>query len=1222
LILVFSLNGDFKCKEEELMKIKKVSILGFKSFMEKLDITFSNGISGVVGPNGCGKSNIVDAIRWCMGEQSPKQLRGRKMEDIIFSGAGSHKPLGMAEVSLMFENGDGSFPAAFAQDHELSVTRRLYRSGESEYLINNVSCRLKDIQEIFMDTGLGNKAYSIIGQGQIGTIIDQRPEDTRVMLEEAAGITKYRRKVEISQRKIELTERNLKRVEDILGEIQTQMRSLKRQAAKARRFKTVSEDIRNLERILYSNSFHQLKEESGKREISTEGLEREEISRSTLISQLHARIEGMNLELEEKDSGLSNHRENFHHLRDRVHKKEGGIESLAGEMRMIEELKVRLIGEQEEIGVRLTDLKGKRETLDKEKERIKEKSVALENEISLRDERLRVRKRVLEEIREGYEEARTDLNAGEKREVGLNNESGYVNRLLDQISDSRSRLDKELKELTAKSQNVIKVSERKSRVREATAERLSEIESAIEKGNADSRELEMIKERVESELKSAEGDLNRCQSRLASLEALSDNFEGYKMGVRTIMKAKDFGPRKEGRILGILADVIQVDPKYERAVEAILADRLQYVLVESQEDGRQAVDYLRKRAKGMGSFASVNNLKDEKEGTGKDSESPMLLDYVSTSPKYTSLINTLLRDTVIVEDLEKGLSSWKKMQDLPGKNGKGSCFVTVDGDIVDQMGVVSGGRSSHGSRGLLERKREIAELKKASATQNARVEESQSKLEEIIARIEEKKKSLEGFAEAKWACQDEINQLDKVLFRLGQELDQLEKMSRKISEDLERKGVEQNKHKKELLKLEEELNERQARRKKEEEYFQKKERELKEAEEEFEQYREEVAKLKADYRISEEGQRSAAREMEMLDSYVDDSLKRLESIDEDISSGQGRHDNCVRRKETLQEELKDLYDRLQKAENDMNRAELERREFQTRIKGEERKEEDLKKEIDDLKERINAAKMEHSEIQFKMNNLIEVVIDKLNLDLPEIYKEDLQDDFSKREAEERVEQQKSLRDRLGDVNLAAIKELEALKERHEFIVGQREDLINSIESLITAIKKINRTSLEKFKKTFQDVDDKLKKVFPILFNGGTAGLRLTDETRPLESGVLVEVQPPGKRLSHMGLLSGGEKALVAMALIFAIYMIKPSPFCLLDEVDAPLDEANIDRFNILLQEIRRASQIIMVTHSRKTMEITDHLYGITMQERGISKLVSVNINGGSERSPEEVSARE
>jgi len=420
------------------------------------------------------------------------------------------------------------------------------------------------------------------------------------------------------------------------------------------------------------------------------------------------------------------------------------------------------------------------------------------------------------------------------------------------------------------------------------------------------------------------------------------------------------------------------------------------------------------------------------------------------------------------------------------------------------------------------------------------------------------------------------------------------------------------------VRLADELNARKTQRQKEEAYFQEKERELREAEEEFEQCREDVTRLKTDLRISEEGERSALREMEMMDGYVDDALDRLRKIEEDVVSGRERREDCQSRKETLEEELKGLFDRLQKAEADMNRADLERREFQAQIREEERKEEELKREVDDLREQINTAKMENSEIQFKMNHLIETVKEKFNFSLHEIYRSHLQEDFSRAEAEEKVEQKKRLREQIGEVNLMAIKELEALNERHEFIVGQREDLISSIESLRTAIRKINRTSLEKFKKTFQDVDAKLKEIFPILFNGGTAGLSLTDESRPLESGVLVEVQPPGKKLSHMGLLSGGEKALVAMALIFAIYMIKPSPFCLLDEVDSPLDEANIDRFNSLLKTIRQASQIIMVTHSRKTMEITDRLYGITMQDQGISKMVSVNVNGGSDNGLETI----
>jgi chromosome segregation protein len=425
---------------------------------------------------------------------------------------------------------------------------------------------------------------------------------------------------------------------------------------------------------------------------------------------------------------------------------------------------------------------------------------------------------------------------------------------------------------------------------------------------------------------------------------------------------------------------------------------------------------------------------------------------------------------------------------------------------------------------------------------------------------------------------------------------------------MEVKSREQDKHNEELLKVEEELHQCKVKRQAEEEYYRKKEFELKESEEEFDRFRDELAKLQSDYRIFEEEQRSLAREMERLEEYANDSLKRLQKIEEDIFLAHQRRDECHMRKEGIKEELKELYERLQGAEETVTRADRERQAFQARIKEEEKKAEQQRAEIETLKERINRAKMEHSEIHFKMNNLMDVVKEKSNLNLLIVYEQYLDDQFSATEVDQKLEHKKILRQRLGEVNLTAIKEHEALKERYEFIKNQREDLISSIESLRIAIRKINRTSLEKFNQTFQEVNEKLKQIFPILFNGGTAGLKLTDEAKPLESGVLVQVQPPGKKLSHMGLLSGGEKALVAMALLFAIYMIKPSPFCLLDEVDAPLDEANIDRFNDLLKEIKRSSQIIMVTHSRRSMEITDRLFGVTMENAGISKIVSVNMS--------------
>jgi len=459
----------------------------------------------------------------------------------------------------------------------------------------------------------------------------------------------------------------------------------------------------------------------------------------------------------------------------------------------------------------------------------------------------------------------------------------------------------------------------------------------------------------------------------------------------------------------------------------------------------------------------------------------------------------------------------------------------------------------------------------------------------------------------KWSCRDDISDVDKILFRLGQELDQSEKLSRKIQEDLKQKEIDQRNQQEKLEKLQSALHESREKQAREAAYFHEKELELKEAEAEFEHTREKASKLREDCRLRKESQRGVAREMDMVDNYLDDSQDRLEAILKDIEQGQHRRQACEAEGKALKESLKNLYEELRQAEELMGRSELDYRSRKDAIREEKHGASQLKDQIDRLTEEINNSKMAQSEIRFKIDNLLEKVQENFGVDMREIYKQFLQDDFDEQAAKEEIEKQKEVRNNMGEVNLTAIREYEALKERRDFILEQRQDLLNSIESLNAAIKKINRTSLEKFNKTFLAVDQKLKEIFPILFSGGTASLRLTDEQKPLESGILVEVQPPGKRLSHMGLLSGGEKALVAMALIFAIYMIKPSPFCLLDEVDAPLDEANIDRFNDLLNKIKRDSQIIMVTHSRKTMAITDCLFGITMENKGVSKLVAVDI---------------
>jgi chromosome segregation protein len=485
------------------------------------------------------------------------------------------------------------------------------------------------------------------------------------------------------------------------------------------------------------------------------------------------------------------------------------------------------------------------------------------------------------------------------------------------------------------------------------------------------------------------------------------------------------------------------------------------------------------------------------------------------------------------------------------------------------------------------------------------------KLEDINSEIELKKASLNNLDEERSDCHDQVNELDKVIFRLSHELDQLERLSEKIAEELEQRSREQTKHRDALGKIQSELRLCEEKKRKEEEFLLRKEVELRECEEEFDEIRNELEKLKMDYGLSQEEKKGLMREMERIDDFSEEARERLERIGQDILECRERQQQCLNKEEALGEDLKGFYNKLETAEEAVNLAEQERNQFQAEIREVDRKGEALREELDLLKEKINRAKMEQSEIRFKMNNLIEIVKQRSNMELAEIYKEYLEEDFSEADTSEQLENQKRLRERLGDVNLTAIQEHEVLKDRFEFIQGQRQDLLNSIDAIKQAIRKINKTCLDRFMSTFEEADRKIKQIFTILFNGGTAGLKLMDETNPLESGILVEVRPPGKKLSHMGLLSGGEKALVAMALLFAIYLIKPSPFCLLDEVDAPLDEANIDRFNNLLNEIKKYSQILMVTHNRRSMEIVDSLFGVTMEKAGVSKMVAVNLQSSN-----------
>ncbi len=1183
------------------MRIKRVTLIGFKSFMDRTDINFHEGISAIVGPNGCGKSNIVDAIRWVMGEQSAKQLRGRSMEDVIFNGAGNYKPLGMAEVTIIIEDNEGKLPAWLGGATEVAITRRLFRSGESEYLINNVQCRLKDIHDIFMDTGLGTRAYSIINQGQISAIMEQKPEDIRGLLEEAAGITRYRKRVEESKRKIESTRVNLQRVEDIINEIQRQMRSLKRQAAKARKFKRLQEEIKELELSLNSKIYHDLIMESKERELKRTALEKEVISREGLLSGIELRISKKRLELEEKEKLITHKREEYIEHKDRINKKQMKMETLRQEIHALRSLNERLGKEKDGLIQNIRDYSDERDELIEKLNNKKLEIIDLENRIKVLEDRFRHRSDLLKQAREEFEKIKETISSGKAKEAGLDRESSFLSARIQEITDVRSRLEKEREDTSRKIQEIMTVTERKSLLRDSLREKLDEIEDEIAILEDELDSIKVKRRELHEDLRLAEADKKVLESRFMSLKNIIENFEGYKAGVRAILRAREQELKNEATIKGTVADIIQVEPGYEYAVEGALGDRLQHVIVENIEDTKKAIEYLKKSSKGRSGFIPLAGVNGGPICARSSNGLPYLMDKVGVREEFRSLVATLLKDIVIAEDLNQALEEWEK-------NGKDKTFVTKDGDLIEKDGVVIGGKALIGSSGILVRKRELKEVKEKVKRAETKIKGLLSEIEVIDGKIDDGTRRLELLFDEKDNCQEKLRSVESELFQLGSQLDQAEGLLRRIDGEIEKSNREQSRRKEELIKVESELMVHRDSIRTHEKYFKEKEQELREIEQEYETLKDELSGLRMNHNLMGSEISSISREINRIDSLIEDAKRRIDETERERAELKEKTDQYQEQILDINDEIESYTEMLKEKEHELDLLEQERRSYISFIKGEEKRLSDIRRELDGIKDELNRVKLSSSEITVRVQDLIKTIQERFQVNLEESYKDYIKEDRTVEELRNEIQEKKSIIDKIGDVNLLAIEEHEALKERYEFMNAQREDLIKSIESLERAIRKINRISRERFTETFNRVNEQIQRVFPMLFDGGSAHLKLVDENNPLDSGVLIQVHPPGKRLSHIGLLSGGEKALGALAFLFSIYLIKPSPFCLLDEVDSPLDDVNLDRFNRLLKEITKYSQVVMITHNRRSMEIADRLYGVTMGKDGISTIVTVRLD--------------
>ncbi|MBI5236938.1 MAG: chromosome segregation protein SMC [Deltaproteobacteria bacterium] len=1180
------------------MRIKTLSIHGFKSFIDNVHLNFSTGVSGIVGPNGCGKSNIVDAIRWVIGEQNPRHLRGKLMEDIIFNGSESRKPLGMAEVSLVFSNHEGKAPLRFANFTEIEVARRLYRSGESEYYLNKVQCRLRDIVDLFTDTGIGTHAYSIVEQGQVGWIVNAKPEDRRVIFEEAAGISKFKHKKDAALRKLESTRENLTRVNDIISEVRRQLNSLNRQAKKAERYKVLRDELKEVDLRIASIEFKKIGEEIGAFSKRLAELVDEEAALTARSSGAESSAEEFRLECADLEAA-------FMDISERL----VGIERLIQEEEHAGALAEARLAEHKRNGERLAFEIGEiRDNIQGANRQMESLSASLiEAEAIISTEAARVKEeagrlgelngqiRLLEE-QEGSEKAES-LRAL----TTLSDVRHALQTVMKEAETARHKEEKARIEKEGFEKELLALEDRALSLRQSLNARLGA------RGVAEA-ELIAVKERLgslehesraaEARLKAFNDDYAGACARMSALEDMEKNLESVKEGPRAIM----FKENRTG-VHGLVADCIETGQRYERAVQAALGDRLQYVIVESQRQGADAVEYLKKNLSGRGTFVPVRELRPQpapvpaNAAYGVPDNAKELLNEVRIKDPYHALVSALLSDVLVVEDMKTALEIWQR-------NGLyNKTLVTLEGDVIDPQGIITGGAGSHDT-GILEKRGEIkrlrtkaSELEGEAAGAALRLSDISAAIEAAEAHLESKRSSLHAVDIEAVNIEAEFKRYSEETVRLKAALDERDAAVKEAVSAHSRLSGKSATLSSERQGLEKELNERDARI-----------ASITASVSALSAGKERLAHLITELKIAlaqtEERANSIRKESSGKEAHIIELDGRLSVRSRELASGNG--EVSLRLKEI--EESRARVERFLSQANAIKKEQAAKADeisaLNERLSSVDEELKALKSMAAGIQESKARFSLELQEKELKLGHLKERTAEKYGVEVSALaYEEDASSGQGVLEAE-----RQDLKDKitsLGEVSLSALDEYNDLEGRRRFLETQQEDLSRSVEALHNAILRINRTTRERFRNSFDEINETFKTTFPRFFSGGRAELRLTDEADMLECGIEIVAQPPGKRLQNITLLSGGEKALTAISLIFAIFLIKPSPFCLLDEVDAPLDDANIDRFNSFVKEMSNISQFLMITHNKRTMEMADTLYGITMEEPGISKIISV-----------------
>ncbi|MGE3489408.1 MAG: chromosome segregation protein SMC [Vicinamibacterales bacterium] len=1298
------------------MHLERLEISGFKSFSDRSELAFDRGVTAIVGPNGCGKSNVADALTWVLGEQSAKSLRGDKMEDVIFNGSDARKPTGAAEVRLRFgnvivppsllkemgedapdhqaSNGNGHHPELTEiverATREVEVTRRLYRSGESEYLIDGQSCRLKDIHELLMDTGLGQKAYAIIEQGKIGMILSSRPTDRRQLIEEAAGITKYKARRRSAELKLEAAQQNLTRLDDIVYELDKQRGSLKRQAAKARRYTRLRDEMRRWEKVLFARRYRTLSDAIETARTRLQEARTNETAAAARLAEVENDLSRIRIELASADAAATSARETVHGHELEINRRQQQIALDTQQAEMLQARALELETERQQLEARREPeqlaLDGRRLAAS-EAAAARDEASALAMEAA--DEYARAQQ-AIEALEQDVERARADVYAVLNTITALNAAHDNAGAQRDRAMATAGRLELEASELAAEL-------EKARAQRQMAADALRRAQDGLDAAKVAraARESELASARIEHEwrardVRSREHEVAAMAARLHSLEEIDTHRSGFADAARMVLVNAN---GKVGQ-MGALADFLEVEPRYERAVEACLGDLLQHVVVERLDHVSAGLKLIRQENAGRCGFI-VGRPDDGSavatySGTGEGSfvETPAgsfggtfdaagghfgapvqsippgavaLTSVVRIGGPFPQAVQAVMGGAMIAESFE---AAARIAPTVPYP------VATLEGDVFRGRHVVTGGDKAE-SRGILATKREIKELREKLAAAKTALEQlvaetagfeqtiahATAAIAGLSAEFHRQEKAIVGVeGQSQRAAEDE--------FRVQQRTELVQTEVSRVREEVAGLDARQAEARESIARLNEQRAEA-------DQNLSEAQRKLYEARETAEGLSLKAAEARAAHAGLVERCAGALAEVARMEEAAAELERRVQACTRDVALMREQRERLINAITDGQRLMDEDVGRLQGMRDDMLIAD----ELAMTIKQSAEKQEevirDARRAVDALRALAAEVDVQRATAESDLTHLAQQSMDTVNATLDEIREQvaemeaagqiepdvrairaaeaaepDEEDEvssayasqdsgelrrdsadlsaeaFAKAEAasgseggagermtaEEAIAELRDKIDRMGPVNMMAIEQSKELEERHLFLSTQRQDLIDSIAQTNEAISKIDETTHARFREAFSAINENFQGMFATLFGGGKAGITLLDENDPLESGIDIIASPPGKRLQSVMLLSGGEKALTAIALMFAIFKYKPSPFCLLDEIDAPLDDANIGRFIDMLKSMMDKTQFIIITHSRKTMEIADRLYGVTMEEPGVSKLISIQLN--------------